>query len=176
VTCPDILAGTVSDQAGFFTGLADAATLERSGSYTWQWPALASDRPGVCERQRAAMAATGQWLVKEAGETWLMVILFGYNSIPGTAESDLTNFSTPPPPPVPITLQNATGLEAPAGSGHAYSVRATYQGPKGSSQSATAGTATFTRADGELFEVAYDFTFKAGRLQGHMTAPYCVIC
>jgi hypothetical protein len=179
VTCPDIIPGSVSGQTGFFTALADAAALEQSGAI-WQnqRPILASDRPGLCERQRAAIAATGQSLTKQSGETWLMVGLYRFNCVPGAPDggADLTNFTEVPYPPTPITIAIGHGTEAPANSGRAYSVNGQYQGASGSAKAATAGTVTVTTWTLDQVELTYDLTFKPGRLQGAMTAPGCVIC
>lgn len=177
--CPDIIPGSVADQTGPFTALTDAAALEESGA-VWQVqrPILASDRPGICQRQRDAKAATGQSLTKQAGETWLMVGLFRYNCVPGYPDggADLTNFNAAPLPTTPITLTVGYGTEAPADSGHAYSPNGKYEGAKGSAQSATAGTVTITTWTADQVELTYDLTFKAGRFTGRMVAPGCVVC
>jgi hypothetical protein len=177
LTCPDPTLGTVTDQQGPFTSFADVAALEKSTpDLQWQWQFLASSKAGVCARQRTALAATGQWLTRQAGETWLNTVLVGYHAIPGTTDPDNANFAPVPLPAAPFTLTIGQGLELPAGSGNAYRLSATYVPAKGSQQSATAGAATFTTVTPELVDYTYDLTFKAGRLQGHAVAPFCVVC
>lgn len=182
MTCPDIIPGTVTDQTGPIPTLTDVTALAESGEPTiqTQQPILASDRPGVCQRERDARTASGgsSGLTKQSGETWLMVALYRYHCVPGQPDggSDLTVYSPLVYPIEPVTLHPSQGAESPAGSGNAYTCTAKLSLAKGSDQTASTGTVVVSRWSPEQVELTYDLTFKAGRVIGRMVAPGCVVC
>lgn len=180
VTCPDIIAGTITDQTGP-ASFTDAATLGRDGAdFQYQMPALLSTLGGLCQRHRTQMATDGTWVKRQAGEVWLNLVLGCFHCVPGQPGStaDMTNLTPVPLPPTPITLEigAAVGVEAPAGSGDAYTVSATYVTSKGQQQSATAGTVQFTTCTETLVEATYTLTCKAGSFHGVVAAPFCQVC
>lgn len=170
MTCPDIIPGTVTAQPGLLADLVDAVLTDRTPpDWQWQYPVLLSNKPDLCNHHRAGTTVIG--------ESRLIVAMIGYHVLADTLSSDLANQSVVPYPPLPITVTPHVGVEAPAGSGNAYTAVGTYIPAKGSQQDALGvGGITWTTMTDELAESSWSLSFRAGMTIGTVTAPHCVLC
>lgn len=169
MVCPDPVPGTAT-ATGLLTPV-DAFSNKSGASFQWQWLNLVTDKSGACAHYRANQVVQG--------ETWLLVTLVGYHCVPGSpAVPDNGNLSPTPTPPTPLTVAVGTPVEAPAGSGNAYSL-APHHAPHAANcheqggSDATAGQATFTLVTDALVEATFDLTFAAGQASGTFSAPVC---
>jgi hypothetical protein len=161
LTCPALVPGSVTDQAGAANGWTSAfvdAASDRNGlEVNFQHYAFLDDKPDVGGRYQRNQIVKGQHRLSIA-----------YTA--GRAD-------TQPVPLIPPGTYNITqNTEVPAGSGNLYGwsvVFATYstKNCQRSEKTGWAGTVTITRADDQTLEGSYDLTSSAGTLVGTFVAP-----
>lgn len=164
MTCPQPTPGSVSNQSGFLT-LVGGHCDKTGAVFQWQYLVLLSDKvnSGLRYQQNKIVQH----------EKWLMLTVVGFHCVPGSpGTADSANLAATPNPPVPLTLQVGVPVEAPPGSGNAYTLSPRYTPHSGTCRAnggsdATSGALNLTRMDEDAVEGTYtNVAFAAGTCSG----------